>query len=77
MAEIKFIYKKETLTFPCEKDNLIKDIFEAYSNRIREELDNLLFYSNGKKIDYDEQTLIENKFDIENISNCCSNKKNN
>ena len=75
MAEIKFISKKQTLTYPCERSNLIKDIFEAYSKRIKEELDNLSFYYGGKKIIYDEQTLIEDKFDIENISNCCSNKK--
>lgn len=75
MAEIKFIFKKQTHTLPCDRKDLIKDIFEFYSKKIQEELDDLSFYYKGKKIDYDEQTLIEDKFDLENISNFSSNKK--
>ena len=75
MAEIIFMYKKESHTYPCKNNDLIKDIFELYSKRIKIELDNLSFFYNNKKIDYDEQTLIGDQFDIEHISNCCSNKK--
>ena len=75
MAEIKFMYLKESHTYPCERNILIKDIFLVYSKKISIEMDKLSFYYKNKKIDFDEQTLIEDKFDIEHISNFCSNKK--
>ena len=75
MAEIRFMYKKESHTYPCKNNDLIKDIFELYSKKISIEIDSLSFEHKNKKIEYDDHTLIGDKFDIEHISNCCSNKK--
>ena len=66
MAEIKFMYKKVSHTYPCEKNDLIKDIFELYSKKISIEIDALSFYYKNKKIEYDEQTLIEDIFGYSN-----------
>ena len=57
MAEIKFMYKKESHTYPCERNNLIKDIFELYSKRIKIELDNKLSEKDQAKILKLEQSV--------------------
>ena len=74
MAEFKFIYKKESHTSLVEGKDSVRVLFGTFAEKIHVDLKNLSFYHNKKKINYDENTLIGQQFDLLHNSNCCSDK---
>ena len=65
MIEIQFIFKNKKHIIKCENSDKIRDICENFAKEVSLDLDNLIFFDNGIKLNLEMDLYVEQQFNLE------------
>ena len=65
MIEIQFIFKNKKHIIKCENSDKIRDICENFAKEVSLDIDNLIFFDNGIKLNLEMDLYVEQQFNLE------------
>ena len=65
MIEIQFIFKNKKHIIKCENSDKIRDICENFAKEVSLDIDNLIFFDNGIKLNLEMDLYVEQQFSLE------------
>ena len=69
MIEIQFIFKNKKHIIKCENSDKIRDICENFAKEVSLDIDNLIFFDNGIKLNLEMDLYVEQQFNLEKNTN--------